>query len=518
MALNDEQEKVDKSLPEQFDLPVPTVTGFETHEHTGGDARKVKLTNIAGRRTILTSVASGTARTFKEELQFYTLGGTDRIYAYIEDSWNKIYDSAEYTLLTGGGTTTLHKHEPTSAPLAHASSHQGGGGDEINVAGLTGLLVTAQTPKTHATWHQSGGSDEIDATGLTGVGGGNAIFGDGSDGAVDINSTPTFTSGPITNNTLTRDAFFTNLTLSGGDLNLKGYRLFYSGILTINNGYKVHGNGTDGGAGAAGSGRTGGGTAGTAAAANSAGTLEGSVAGVAGTAGGAGAASGGSADDGGNNTQGNADAICVLADDGEQGRAGGDGGDGVGGGSLPGGNGGGATAAGGVTTEENDKPYSIHTGLVMRNFTLTGVESYAVSATGTGGSGGGGGGYDDANGEGGRGGGGGGSATPGRIAVICGKTLVNNGDIQCLGGNGGDGGTGADRGACGGGGGGGGAAGNGGVIFLVYNSKSGSGSISVAGGSGGSGGAGGSGASNNGTSGNGGDAGQAGKLIEISNT
>jgi hypothetical protein len=58
------------------------------------------------------------------------------------------------TLITtgaGGGGT----------PSAHASSHQNGGTDEVNVAGLSGELADPQPPKAHKTNHQSGGSDAI---------------------------------------------------------------------------------------------------------------------------------------------------------------------------------------------------------------------------------------------------------------------------------------------------------------------------------------------------------------------
>lgn len=52
--------------------------------------------------------------------------------------------------------------ELTSSTVAsHASTHQNGGADEINVAGLSGSLADAQTPTSHASTHQSGGSDSI---------------------------------------------------------------------------------------------------------------------------------------------------------------------------------------------------------------------------------------------------------------------------------------------------------------------------------------------------------------------
>lgn len=52
---------------------------------------------------------------------------------------------------------------------AHAASHQNGGGDEINVAGLSGVLADPQTPAAHASSHQNGGGDEISVAGLSGV-------------------------------------------------------------------------------------------------------------------------------------------------------------------------------------------------------------------------------------------------------------------------------------------------------------------------------------------------------------
>lgn len=53
---------------------------------------------------------------------------------------------------------------PTSIPADHASEHQDGGGDEISVANLSGLLADAQTPLAHKASHQDGGGDEITVT------------------------------------------------------------------------------------------------------------------------------------------------------------------------------------------------------------------------------------------------------------------------------------------------------------------------------------------------------------------
>ena len=50
----------------------------------------------------------------------------------------------------------------------HASSHENGGSDEIDVTGLSGVLADPQTPAAHATSHQDLGADEINVGGLSG--------------------------------------------------------------------------------------------------------------------------------------------------------------------------------------------------------------------------------------------------------------------------------------------------------------------------------------------------------------
>ena len=57
----------------------------------------------------------------------------------------------------------------SQTPLTHKTSHENGGSDEINVAGLSGLLGDAQIPVAHATSHNNNGSDEISVSGLSGL-------------------------------------------------------------------------------------------------------------------------------------------------------------------------------------------------------------------------------------------------------------------------------------------------------------------------------------------------------------
>ena len=58
---------------------------------------------------------------------------------------------------------------PSGSPGAHATSHENGGGDEISVLGLSGLLADDQNPTAHAIDHENGGGDEISVAGLSGL-------------------------------------------------------------------------------------------------------------------------------------------------------------------------------------------------------------------------------------------------------------------------------------------------------------------------------------------------------------
>jgi len=51
----------------------------------------------------------------------------------------------------------------------HAATHANAGADEINVAGLSGVLADPQTPAAHAAAHANAGADEISVLGLSGL-------------------------------------------------------------------------------------------------------------------------------------------------------------------------------------------------------------------------------------------------------------------------------------------------------------------------------------------------------------
>ena len=65
-----------------------------------------------------------------------------------------------YASLDGSGLVPLAQL-PGLPPALHATLHEDTGLDEVNVAGLSGLLADSQTPLAHATSHQSGGADAI---------------------------------------------------------------------------------------------------------------------------------------------------------------------------------------------------------------------------------------------------------------------------------------------------------------------------------------------------------------------
>lgn len=59
---------------------------------------------------------------------------------------------------------TLDDSGDTRDPNTHAASHQNGGGDEISVAALSGLLADGQTPLGHKASHAGGGGDKLKYT------------------------------------------------------------------------------------------------------------------------------------------------------------------------------------------------------------------------------------------------------------------------------------------------------------------------------------------------------------------
>jgi hypothetical protein len=103
-------------------------------------------------------------------------------FTQLTDTPSSYTDKATYILAVNAGENGL-EFVATATPGAHHGSHENGGGDEISVAGLSGVLVDEQpsswalvtgkpgtfTPSAHAASHQNGGGDEISVAGLSGV-------------------------------------------------------------------------------------------------------------------------------------------------------------------------------------------------------------------------------------------------------------------------------------------------------------------------------------------------------------
>lgn len=66
---------------------------------------------------------------------------------------------------------------PSGPPSLHAPTHQSGGADEINVAGLSGLLADGQTPIAHGSSHNPGAADPITTAAPVSIGTANATGG-----------------------------------------------------------------------------------------------------------------------------------------------------------------------------------------------------------------------------------------------------------------------------------------------------------------------------------------------------
>jgi hypothetical protein len=81
-------------------------------------------------------------------------------------------DDAEYVTLASDpdlSAESLHQNLTGTElhdPAFHASRHESGGVDEINVQALSGILGERQFPRTHASDHSEGGRDPIDVDSL----------------------------------------------------------------------------------------------------------------------------------------------------------------------------------------------------------------------------------------------------------------------------------------------------------------------------------------------------------------
>lgn len=279
-------------------------------------------------------------------------------------------------------------------------------------------------------------------------------FGDGSDGAVNMDGTNTFAgfaskSGNIY--TLTRDVYATDLTIASGvTLRPDGYKVYVAD--TLSGAGTIEFDGNDGGHGAQGVGGTPptGGVGGTE-------SGSGPLKTTAGLAGGQGADRGASAPAVPTPT-----AVVGL---GTTGRQGGDGG------------GSGATSPAGGSCSITQK-YGIIRWLTLSILDLTTALDLVLLRS-QGQSTGGGGGSAAASGDTFKtGGSGGGSGASGGIVFIVAKIWAGTFTISVRGGDGGDGGDGAFGGA----GGGPGSGGNGGISIVIYGRKTWTGSYVLTGG------------------------------------
>lgn len=66
-------------------------------------------------------------------------------------------------------TVTAPPPPPPPPPATHAETHEAGGGDELDLSGMSGVLADPQPTGAHAANHEHGGQDELSVQGLHGV-------------------------------------------------------------------------------------------------------------------------------------------------------------------------------------------------------------------------------------------------------------------------------------------------------------------------------------------------------------
>lgn len=130
-------------------------------------ATGLKVTDLAlGPKTINPGVTASVLAQLTWTPAAGDVGKTFMFYGFVSCPEDMVpannYLAPVYVAVTG--------ETPPPAPVAdHAQQHEDGGGDELNVTGLSGALGEPQTPTDHAAAHQSDGADQLDVSGLPGL-------------------------------------------------------------------------------------------------------------------------------------------------------------------------------------------------------------------------------------------------------------------------------------------------------------------------------------------------------------
>lgn len=174
----------DTGAPLNFPTPEPPEAHAPTHSAGGSDP--VDVTDLDG-------YPNNPSLFLRGDGQFATPGGGGDVSgpgAAVTDRTIAVWDGTSGTMLTDTGVTIDGSNNLATAgtvtasnldnagdprpPTAHGATHENGGGDEINVDGLSGLLADPQTPLGHAATHAPGGSDPLATAAAVAVGGANA--------------------------------------------------------------------------------------------------------------------------------------------------------------------------------------------------------------------------------------------------------------------------------------------------------------------------------------------------------
>lgn len=124
------------------------------------------------------SVPTHTPKSFTEQIYFYISGATKRVYFWFNNTWSKVFDSVQWTDLTDGGTTTLHKHELIAFP--HTQVFDGtspAAYTDLDLSSVVGansalvyLRVKSGSVPTQVEFRRNGETEEVDAAPAAGHG------------------------------------------------------------------------------------------------------------------------------------------------------------------------------------------------------------------------------------------------------------------------------------------------------------------------------------------------------------
>jgi len=150
----------------QINANIGGTPGFHATTHQDGGTDEISVAGLSG---LLGDAQTPASHNNSAHSETYKVEGT------APASHNNTYHSETYKVEGTAPASHDNTYHSTnykvdgSAPEAHKLSHQDGGGDEISVTDLSGILADKQVAQYHSTAHEDGNLDEISVAGLSGL-------------------------------------------------------------------------------------------------------------------------------------------------------------------------------------------------------------------------------------------------------------------------------------------------------------------------------------------------------------